>query len=165
VNLIAYSLACFLTCTKWVFSCIYERLVKHASRIIVALFVMMSNEFMYACHGWDRSLYTCGDLLNMLIHFISYLSSWLHACYLLMVSLLGLTLIFASLDIMVKYSCLNTCSYTLWSTLILISSIASHASLELCLMSSLLKGERICTKLVELFAKRVVERRNMINST
>jgi hypothetical protein len=27
------------------------------------------------------------DLLNMLIHFISYLSSWLLACYLVMVSL------------------------------------------------------------------------------
>jgi hypothetical protein len=27
------------------------------------------------------------DLLNLLIHFISYLSSWLLACYLLMVSL------------------------------------------------------------------------------
>jgi hypothetical protein len=26
------------------------------------------------------------DLLNLLIHFISYLSSWLLACYLLMVS-------------------------------------------------------------------------------
>jgi hypothetical protein len=30
-------------------------------------------------------------------------------------------------------------------------------------MSSLPKGERMCTKLVELFANRVVERRNMIN--
>jgi uncharacterized membrane protein YqaE (UPF0057 family) len=27
------------------------------------------------------------DLLNILIHSISYLSSWLHACYLLMVFL------------------------------------------------------------------------------
>jgi hypothetical protein len=27
------------------------------------------------------------DLLNLLIHFISYLSSWLLVCYLLMVSL------------------------------------------------------------------------------
>jgi hypothetical protein len=32
-------------------------------------------------------------------------------------------------------------------------------------MRSLPKGERICTKLVELFANQVVERRNMINST
>jgi hypothetical protein len=30
-------------------------------------------------------------------------------------------------------------------------------------MSSLSKGESMCTKLVELFANRVVERRNMIN--
>jgi hypothetical protein len=33
----------------------------------------------------------------------------------------------------------------------------------LCLMSSLTKGESMDTKLVELFANRVVERRNMIN--
>jgi hypothetical protein len=31
-------------------------------------------------------------------------------------------------------------------------------------MSSLPKRERLCTKLVELFANRVVERRNMIMS-
>jgi hypothetical protein len=30
-------------------------------------------------------------------------------------------------------------------------------------MNSLLKGESVCTKLVELFANRLVERRNMIN--
>jgi hypothetical protein len=30
-------------------------------------------------------------------------------------------------------------------------------------MSSLLKGENMGTKLIELFANRVVERRNMIN--
>jgi hypothetical protein len=91
------------------------------------------------------------DLLNLLIHFILYLSSWLYACYLLMVSLWGLTLVFASLGIMVEYSCLNTGLYNLWSTLILISCMASHYSLNLCLMSSLPKGERMCTKLVELF--------------
>jgi hypothetical protein len=33
------------------------------------------------------------------------------------------------------------------------------------LMSSLPKGERLCTKLVELFANREVERRNMIMYT
>jgi hypothetical protein len=33
------------------------------------------------------------------------------------------------------------------------------------LMSSFPKGERMCTKLVELFANWVVERRNMIKST
>jgi hypothetical protein len=43
--------------------------------------------------------------------------------------------------------------------------MTSHSSLGLCLMSSLPKREResMCTKLVELFANRVVERRNMIN--
>jgi hypothetical protein len=39
-----------------------------------------------------------------------------------------------------------------------------HASLRLCSMSSLPKGQRMCTKLVELFANRMVEGRNMINS-
>jgi hypothetical protein len=39
----------------------------------------------------------------------------------------------------------------------------SHSFLGLCLMSSLSKGESMDTKLVELFANRVVERRNMIN--
>jgi hypothetical protein len=41
--------------------------------------------------------------------------------------------------------------------------MASRSSLGLCLMSSLPKGESMSTKLVELFANRVVERRNMIN--
>jgi hypothetical protein len=49
VNSIAYSLACLLTCTNRVLSCIYERLVEHASQIIVTLFEMMSSEFIYAC--------------------------------------------------------------------------------------------------------------------
>jgi hypothetical protein len=31
-------------------------------------------------------------------------------------------------------------------------------------MSSLSKGERLCTKLIELFANRVVERKNMTMS-
>jgi hypothetical protein len=161
MNLIAYS----LTCTNWVLSCICERLAKHASQIFVALFEMIPSEFIYDCLGWDRSFYACGDLLNLLIHFISYLSSWLLAYYLVMVSLWGFTLVFASLGIMVVYNCLNTCLYILWSTLILTSCIASHSSLELCLMSLLLKGERMCTKLVELFANQVVERRNIINAT
>jgi hypothetical protein len=150
VNLIAYSLTCLLTCTNWVLSCICEHLAKHASRIFVALFEMMSSEFIYAYLGCDRSLYACGDLLNLLIHFISYLSTWLLACYLIMVSLWGFTLVLASLGIMVVYNCLNTCLYILWNTLILISCIASHYSLSLCLMSSLPKGEKLCTKLVEL---------------
>jgi hypothetical protein len=42
-------------------------------------------------------------------------------------------------------------------------NVDSHSSLGLCLMSSLPKGESMDTKLVELFANRVVERRNMIN--
>jgi hypothetical protein len=150
VNLIAYSLACLPTYTNWVFSCICERLAKHTSRIFVALFKMKPSEFIYACLDWDRSLYTCDDPLNLLIHFISYLSSWLLAYYLVMVSLWGITLVFASLRIMVVYKCLNTCMYILWSTLILISCIASHSSLGLCLMSSLSKGERLYTKLAEL---------------
>jgi hypothetical protein len=62
-----------------------------------------------------------------------------------------------------RYNCLNTCLYALQSTLILISCITSHSSLSLCLMSSLPTGERLCTKLVKLFANRVVVRRNMIN--
>jgi hypothetical protein len=150
LNLIVYSLACLLTWTNWVLSYICERLVKHMSRIIVAFFEMMPNEFIYACLGWDRSLYACGDLLNLHIHFISYLSSWPLACYLVMVSLWWFTLVFVSLGIMVLYNCLNTCMYILWSTLILMSCIASHSSLGLCLMSSLSKGERLCVKLAEL---------------
>jgi hypothetical protein len=74
LNLIAYSLACLLTCTNLVLSCICEHLAKHASRIIVALFEI--GVFMLVV-----------NLLNLLIHFISYLSSWLLACYLFMVSL------------------------------------------------------------------------------
>jgi hypothetical protein len=111
MNLITYSLACLLTCTNWVLSCICDRLAKHASRIFVALFEMMPSEFIYSCIGWDRSLYASGDLLNLVIHFISYLSSWLLASYLVMVSLWWLTLVFASLGIMVVYNCLNTCLY------------------------------------------------------
>jgi hypothetical protein len=34
----------------------------------------------------------------------------------------------------------------------------------LCLMSSLSKGESMCTKLVKLFVNMVNERRNMINN-
>jgi hypothetical protein len=64
-------------------------------------------------------------LLELSHHFIAYLSSWLLTCYFLMVFLWGLTLVFISLDTMVEYSCL----YTLWGTLILISCIASDASL------------------------------------
>jgi hypothetical protein len=51
LNLIAYSLACLLTCTNSVLSCICERLAMHASRNFVALFEMMPSEFIYACLG------------------------------------------------------------------------------------------------------------------
>jgi hypothetical protein len=40
--------------------------------------------------------------------------------------------------------------------------MASRSSLDLCLMSSLPKGDSMGTKLVGLFANRVIERRNMI---
>jgi hypothetical protein len=139
-NLISYSLVCLFTCTNWVLSCICERLVKHASRIFVALFEMMLASLYMLVLFEIGVLMLMVDLLNLLIHLTSYLSSWLLACYLLVVSLWGFTLVFIGLGIMVEYSCLNTCLYTLWSTLILISCIASLASLKLCLMSSLPKG-------------------------
>jgi hypothetical protein len=41
--------------------------------------------------------------------------------------------------------------------------MASRSSLGLCLMSLLPNGESMDKKLVELFANRVGERRNMIN--
>jgi hypothetical protein len=53
------------------------------------------------------------DMPNLLIHFISYLSTSLLACYLLVVSWLGFPLGSASLGIKVEYSCLNSCLYTL----------------------------------------------------
>jgi hypothetical protein len=59
LNLIAYSLACLLTCTNWVLSCICERLAKHMSWIFVALVEMMSSECIYACFGWYMSPYAC----------------------------------------------------------------------------------------------------------
>jgi hypothetical protein len=160
MNLISYS----LTCINWVLSCICEDLTNHVSRIFVALFEMMPSKFIYACLSWYRSLYACGDLLNLLIHFISYISSWLFACYLVMVSLWGFILVFASLGIMVAYNCLNTCLYILWSTLILISCIAPHSSLSLCLMSSLSKGERLYKKLVELLLTRWLREETLCSS-
>jgi hypothetical protein len=105
-----------------------------------------ASEFIYACFGWDRSLYAYGGLA---IDFISYLISWLLACYLFVVSCDDSLLSCKSWH-NDEYNCLNTCLYTLWSTLILNSCIASHSSLRLCLMRSLPKGEKLCTKLVEL---------------
>jgi hypothetical protein len=120
---------------------------------------MMSNEFIYTSLGWDKSTYAYGDLLNLLIHLISILA---HG-YLLVISLWsflwGLTLIFTSLSMMVVYNCLNTCLYTLWSTLILISCIVSHSSLGLCLMSSLPMEESYVHKVDWTLANRVVERK------
>jgi hypothetical protein len=160
VDLIAYSLACLLTCTNWVLRCICERLAKHVCRIFVALLEMMPSEFIYACLAYDRSLYACGDLLNLFIQFISYLSSWLFACYLVMVSLRGFTLVFASLGIMVVYNCLNTCLYILWSILILIS--AQHLILLLVCVQWVHCQIEYLHKIDRTLANRVVERRNMI---
>jgi hypothetical protein len=84
LNLIDNSLACLLTCTNWVLSCICKRLVKHMSRIFVALFEMMLTSL------YMLVLIEIGVLMlmvNLLIHFMSYLSSWLLACYLFVVSL------------------------------------------------------------------------------
>jgi hypothetical protein len=52
------------------------------------------------------------DLFNMLIHFISYLSSLLLASYLYGLVVRSHTC-FTGLGIMVEYSCLNTILYTL----------------------------------------------------
>jgi hypothetical protein len=121
LNLIAYSLACLLTFTNWALSCICDCLAKNASQIIVAHVEMISILFIYACLAWDRSPYACGDFAQIvtLLNLIS--SSLVHVCYVLMVYLWGLTLVFANLGTMVEYSCLNTWLYTLWSTIILIS--------------------------------------------
>jgi hypothetical protein len=56
------------------------------SQTIVALFEMMSSKFI--CLFWlGQESYACGGVLNLLIHFSSYLNSWLLACYPVMVSL------------------------------------------------------------------------------
>jgi hypothetical protein len=144
LNLITYSLECLLTHTNWVLSCICERLVKQAPQIFVAHLEMISILFIYACLAWDRSSYACGDFAQNATSLNLISSSLLHVCYLLMVYLWGLTLILQSLGIMLSIVALNIYWYNLWSTLILISCIAS-ISLSLCLMSSLTKGERICT--------------------
>jgi hypothetical protein len=65
LNLIAYSLACLLTCTSWVLSCICECLAKHASQIIVAHLEMIYVLFIYACLSWDQSPYACGDFAQI----------------------------------------------------------------------------------------------------
>jgi hypothetical protein len=67
------------------------------SLIVVALFEMMSSAFICASLDCDRSPYACGDLLNLLIYFIAYLISWILACYPIMASLRGFTLILQAL--------------------------------------------------------------------
>jgi hypothetical protein len=145
LNLIIYSLACLLTCTNWALSCTCEHLAKHTYQIIIAHLEMISILFIYACLAWDQSPYACDDFAQIAtsLNFIS--SSLLHICYLLMVYLWGLTLIFTNLGILMSIVSLNICWYNLWNSIILISCIAS-TSLGLCLMSSLLKGERMFTK-------------------
>jgi hypothetical protein len=105
LNIIAYSLACLLTCTKWSLSCICERLAKHASRSIVADLEMIYILFIHAYFAWDQSPYACGDFAQIptALDFIS--SALLHICYLLMVYLWGLTLIFAKSWHLVERSC------------------------------------------------------------
>jgi hypothetical protein len=95
LNLIAYLLACLLTCTNWVLGCTYERLGKHASWIIVAHLEMISVLFIYVCLAWDQSPYACGHLAQIASSLNFTSSSLLHVNYLLMVYLWGLNLIFA----------------------------------------------------------------------
>jgi hypothetical protein len=149
LNLIAYSLACLLTCTNWALSCICEHLAKHASQIIVDHLEMIYILFIYACLVWEWSPYACGKFAHITtsLNFIS--SSLLHVCYRIMVYLWGLTLIFACLGTLLGIVALNICWYNLWSTLILIWCIAS-TSPGSCSMSSLPKGESV-HKVVELF--------------
>jgi hypothetical protein len=146
LNLIAYSLVCLLTWTNWALSCICEHSAKHASQIIVAQLEMIYILFIYTCLAWERSPYACGEFAQIARSLNLISSSLLHVCYLLMVYLWGLTLSFCKVvHNLLSIVALNICCYNLWSTLILISCIAS-TSLDLCLMSSLSKGERMCTK-------------------
>jgi hypothetical protein len=93
LNLVAYSLTCLLTCTNWVLSCICERLVKYASWISIALFEMMLASLYMLVLVEIGVFMLVLDLLNFLIHFISYLFSWLLACYLFVVYLWEFTLV------------------------------------------------------------------------
>jgi hypothetical protein len=85
LNLIAYSLACLLTCTNLALSYICEHLTKHASHITVAHIEMISILFIDACLAWDQSSYVYGDLAQIATSLNSISSSLLHVCYLLMV--------------------------------------------------------------------------------
>jgi hypothetical protein len=86
LNLIAYSLACLLTYTNRVLSCICERLAKRVSRISIALFEMILASLYMLVLVEIGVLMLIVNLLNLLIHFILYLSSWLLTCYLFVVS-------------------------------------------------------------------------------
>jgi hypothetical protein len=92
MNLIAYSLDVYSVVQT-------EFLVPYVSvwqsmlyRSVVALVQMTSSEFI--CLFWLRyESYACGDLLNLLYSLHAYPSSWLLACYPVMVSLCQFTLI------------------------------------------------------------------------
>jgi hypothetical protein len=86
LNLITYSLACLLTCTNWVLSCIYECLAKHASRISVALFEMMLVSLYMLVLVEIGVLILMVDLLNFLYTSFHILA---HS-YLLVISLWSL---------------------------------------------------------------------------
>jgi hypothetical protein len=74
LNLIAYSLACLLTCTNWALSCICQHLAKHTSWIIVAHFEMISI-FLYMLVLLEiEVLMLVVTLLKLLHHLISYLA-------------------------------------------------------------------------------------------
>jgi hypothetical protein len=125
------------------------------TKLLIAYVSIWQNtrlELLLLTLRWYLSCLYMFVLLEIEIHmFVVTLLKLLHVCYLLMVSLWGLTLVFTNLGIMVEYIWLNTCLYNLGSTLILISYIASHAFLDLWLMSSLSNGKRMCIMLVELF--------------
>jgi hypothetical protein len=105
LNLIASSFAYLLTCTNWALSCICQHLAKHTSQIIVAHLEMISILIIYACLAWDWNPYDYGDFAQIatLLNFIS--SSLLHVCYLFMVYLWGLTLIFVKSWHLVEHRC------------------------------------------------------------
>jgi hypothetical protein len=86
LNLIAYSLACLLTCINWVLSCICECLAKHTSWIFVALFDMMLASLYMLVLVEIGVLRLLVNLLNLLFTSCYYLSSWLLTCYLFVVS-------------------------------------------------------------------------------
>jgi hypothetical protein len=87
LNLIFYSLAYLLTYTKWVLSCICERLAKHASRISVALFEMMLVSLFIPILVEIGVFMLVVDLLNLLFTSFHILA---HG-YLLVISLWSLS--------------------------------------------------------------------------